>query len=87
MSVNDADKYPYISREIELVRDFAEKNRKIFGICLGAQIMAKAFGANVYPGPEKEIGWYDIELDYSGGIDRFMERLALEPETGEHFRK
>ena len=45
MSVNDADKYPYINREIELVRDFAKKNRKIFGICLGAQIMAKAFGA------------------------------------------
>jgi len=28
MSVNDAEKYPYISREIDLVRDFAKKNRK-----------------------------------------------------------
>jgi len=31
--------------------------------------MAKAFGAKVYPGPEKEIGWYDIEMDYRNGID------------------
>ena len=87
MSVNDADKYPYINREIELVRDFAKKNRKIFGICLGAQIMAKAFEAEVYPGPEKEIGWYDIEIDYRAGIDRFMEKLARHPQTGEHLKR
>jgi len=87
MSVKDAEKYPYISREIELVREFNQKNRKIFGICLGAQIMAKAFGAKVYPGPEKEIGWYDIEMDYRNGIDRFMGRLARHPETGEHFKR
>jgi len=87
MSVNDADKYPYISREIELVRDFAGKNRKIFGICLGAQIMAKAFGAKVYPGPQKEIGWYDIEMDHRAGIDSFMGRLARHPQTGEYFKR
>ncbi len=87
MSVNDVDKYPYISREIELVRDFTEKNRKVFGVCLGAQIMAKAFGAKVYPGAEKEIGWYDIEMDYHAGIDRFMGRLARHPQTGEHFKR
>lgn len=86
MSVNDADKYPYISGEIELVRDFAGNNRKILGICLGAQIMAKAFGARVYPGPAKEIGWYDIEMDYRAGIDRLMGRLARHPQTGEYFK-
>src|SRR5574340_717735 len=48
MSVNDEEEYPYISREIELVREFNQKNRKILGICLGAQIMARAFGARVY---------------------------------------
>ena len=83
MSVNDAGQYPYIKREIELVNDFAEKERKILGICLGAQIMAKAFGAKVYPGRKKEIGWYDIEIDESGGRDLLMGRLARHPETGE----
>jgi GMP synthase-like glutamine amidotransferase len=87
MSVNDADRYPYISREIELVKDFTGKKKKIFGICLGAQIMAKALGARVYPGSEKEIGWYDIEIDYRGGIDRLMGRLVRHPATGEYLKQ
>jgi GMP synthase-like glutamine amidotransferase len=87
MSANDADKIPYIKKEIELVRDFTGKTKKVLGICLGAQIMARAFGARVYPGPEKEIGWYDIEIDYSGGTDRLMGRLARHPETGEYLKK
>jgi GMP synthase-like glutamine amidotransferase len=87
MSVNEADIYPYISREIELVRAFTGEKKRVLGICLGAQIMAKAFGARVYPGPEKEIGWYDIEMDYSGGIDPLMAGLAHHPETGEYLQK
>ena len=86
MSANDADKIPYIKKEIELVRDFSGKGKKVLGICLGAQIMARAFGAKVYPGAEKEIGWYDIEIDSSGGIDRLMGRLAQQPETGEYLK-
>lgn len=84
MSANDADKIPYIKKEIELVRDFSGKRKKILGICLGAQIMARAFGAKVYPGPEKEIGWYDIEIDYRGGKDPLMERLVQHPQTKEY---
>jgi GMP synthase (glutamine-hydrolysing) len=84
MSVNDEDKIPYIKKEIELVRDLSGKRKKVLGICLGAQIMARAFGAKVYPGPEKEIGWYNIEIDYSSGMDRLMERLAQHPQTKEY---
>ena len=84
MSANDADKIPYIKKEIELVRDFSGKGKKVLGICLGAQIMARAFGARVYPGTGKEIGWYDIELDDRGGPDRLMGRLAQHPQTKEY---
>lgn len=87
MSANDTGHYPCIRREIELVHEFAEKGRNILGICLGAQIMAKAFGARVYPGPEKEIGWYDIEIDDSGGRDPLMARLARDAETGECMKR
>jgi len=86
MSANDADKIPYINKEIELVRAFSGKGKKVLGICLGAQIMARAYGARVYPGAEKEIGWYDIELDYSGGIDSLMGALAQDPETREYLK-
>ena len=77
MSVNEEDVYPYIIREMALVREFVAEGKKIFGICLGAQIMAKALGAKVYPGPEKEIGWYDIELTDGGTRDPLMKELAV----------
>jgi len=87
MSVNDADGYPYIRREIELVKDFALKKKKMLGICLGAQIMASAFGAEVYPGAEKEVGWSDLESDYQIGTDSLMDSLMKDTETGEYLQK
>lgn len=74
MSVND--EIPYIRREEELVREFLAKGKQVFGVCLGAQIMAKAFGAAVYVGPQKEIGWYDIELTGEGERDPLIRQLA-----------
>ena len=87
MSVNEADIYPYITKEEELVKDFIKKGKKILGICLGAQIMAKALGAKVYVGPEKEIGWYDIELQENGIRDPFITKLATHPRAGDFWRK
>jgi GMP synthase-like glutamine amidotransferase len=82
MSVNEDDIYPYIKKEEELVRDFALKNKNILGICLGAQIMAKALGSRVYKGEQREIGWYDIELTEDGIRDTLMRKLAVHPQAG-----
>jgi GMP synthase (glutamine-hydrolysing) len=79
MSVNEDDIYPYLREEEELVRDFIARGKKILGICLGAQVMAKALGARVYAGPQKEIGWYNIELTGEGSEDPFMKSLAFHP--------
>jgi len=87
MSVNETDTYPYISREIELVREFISKGRKVFGICLGAQIIAKALGSKIYAGTGKEIGWYDIELQENGYKDPLITKLATHPGTGDLRRK
>jgi GMP synthase (glutamine-hydrolysing) len=86
MSVNEEDDYPYITKEIELTRDLISGGKKVLGVCLGAQIMAKALGARVYRGPEKEIGWYDIELQEEGVRDPLMQKLAVHPQAGD-FRK
>ena len=48
--------------------------------------MAKALGARVYVGPEKEIGWYDIELTGEGLRDPLMKGLTLHPGGGD-FRR
>ena len=60
------DDLPYLKQELELIRKSVEKNIPVLGICLGSQLIAKAFGAKVYHGPRKEIGFYnDIEFDNS----------------------
>ena len=50
MSVNEEEIYPYLTKEMELAREFIHGGKRVFGICLGAQIMAKALGAKVYRG-------------------------------------
>jgi GMP synthase-like glutamine amidotransferase len=82
MSVNDTDQYPFVTKEIELVKEFINRGKKVLGVCLGAQIMATALGADVYPGPEKEIGWFDIEVEGNGTRDRLMTTLATDPADG-----
>ncbi len=58
--------YPFLNDEIGLVKARLKSERPILGICLGAQIMARALGAKVYPGPAKEIGWAPIILTEAG---------------------
>ena len=76
MSVNDEYEYPYLTLEMKLAEQFMRSGKKVLGVCLGAQLMAKALGARVYPGPEKEIGWFDIDLKDAGLRDSLMAHLA-----------
>lgn len=60
------DDLPYLKNELELIRKSVERNIPVLGICLGSQLIAKTFGARVFKGPKKEIGFYnDIEFDNS----------------------
>lgn len=86
MSVNESDIYPYITKEVDLAKEFIGKGKRVLGICLGAQIMAKALGSRVYAGPEKELGWYDIELKEEGIRDPVINRLALHPRAGDFWK-
>jgi GMP synthase-like glutamine amidotransferase len=60
MSVNDEDGYPWLSKEKEFIRNAIDSGIPVLGICLGAQLIASAMGANVYPILEKEIGWFPV---------------------------
>lgn len=66
VSVNDVDEYPFIQTELEMLTERLEADKPTLGICLGAQLIARALGATVYPGEHKEIGWSPIQLDGSG---------------------
>lgn len=58
MSANDEDRVPFLKKELPFIRQMLKLGKPVLGICLGAQLMAKSLGAQVYPGPYKEIGWY-----------------------------
>ncbi|MGB9456484.1 MAG: gamma-glutamyl-gamma-aminobutyrate hydrolase family protein [Bryobacteraceae bacterium] len=67
MSVNDG--LPYLEQEARWIAEAVEAGRPVLGVCLGAQLIAKALGARVYPNPVKEIGWFEIDLTAEGAAD------------------
>lgn len=87
MGVYEMDKYPHLMIGSRLIREAINRNIRILGICLGAQMIAYCLGANVYPGSEKEIGWYHIELTGDGLRDPYMRRLAIHPRAGDFWRR
>jgi GMP synthase (glutamine-hydrolysing) len=59
MSVSNEREYPFLKPEKELVRETILLGNTVLGICLGAQMIASAFGERVYRS-HAEHGWCDI---------------------------
>jgi len=72
MNVDDVQHYPYLAYEPEWIRQAVNLGIPLLGICLGAQLIAKAMGAKVYPNGVKEIGWYPLELTRAATEDRLF---------------
>jgi GMP synthase (glutamine-hydrolysing) len=66
IGVYEEDQYPFLREELIAITGRMEAGRPTLGVCLGAQLMAKARGAKVAPGPQKEIGWAQLTLTDSG---------------------
>jgi GMP synthase (glutamine-hydrolysing) len=58
--------YPFIEEEIEAVKQRIAAKKPVLGICFGAQILARALGAQVYKGPQFEFGWAPLTLTEAG---------------------
>lgn len=56
------DAYPYFPTLLELMQDFAERDKAVLGICLGCQLLARAFGGRNEIGTAPEFGWRDVKL-------------------------
>ncbi|MCI4625673.1 MAG: type 1 glutamine amidotransferase, partial [Candidatus Magnetoovum sp. WYHC-5] len=80
MSVNDTDKYQYLIEEERVVSEFIANNKKVLGICLGSQMIAKCLGQRVYVGKSPEIGWFELQATVAGLKDAVFSKLIV-PET------
>lgn len=71
MSVNDEKQYPWLVAEKQFIRQMIMTGKPVLGICLGAQLIACATGAKVYPNAVKEIGWFPVYGVSSGDTSIF----------------
>jgi len=78
MNVYEEDRYPFLREEDNFIKESIQRGKNVLGICLGAQLIAKALGAKVTKALVKEIGWFDISLTGEGLHDPLFSRL---PET------
>jgi GMP synthase (glutamine-hydrolysing) len=66
IGVYESDRYPFLDREVEWLTQRLAAGRPLLGICLGAQLIAKALGARVYASGSKELGWAAVDLSAAG---------------------
>jgi GMP synthase-like glutamine amidotransferase len=61
MGVYEEDQYAWMPAEKSFIKNAIESKKKVLGVCLGAQFIAEALGAKVFPHTQKEIGWLPVE--------------------------
>lgn len=66
LGANDEADYPFLASELRLLAKRMNENRPTLGICLGAQLMARALGVRVTTAARGEIGWLPLTLSEAG---------------------
>ena len=75
MNVDETAEYPNLATEVDLIREALERGRHVLGICLGAQLLAKALGGSVSANEDHEIGWHEVRTTAAGAADPVLSAL------------
>jgi GMP synthase (glutamine-hydrolysing) len=63
MNVDETDRFPGLATTRNWLAEAVRREMPVLGICLGAQLLARALGAAVVPGERKEIGFHEVTVD------------------------
>jgi len=74
-SATEDDTHPYLPALASLMAAYTKADKPVLGICLGSQILARAFGAENQLGTAPEFGWTDVALTEAGRADPVLSAL------------
>ena len=74
-ALDDAN-HPYLKHEAALARAFGDTGKAVLGICLGAQILARGYGAENILGRPLEFGWHEVRATEAGRADPVVSAIG-----------
>jgi GMP synthase (glutamine-hydrolysing) len=77
-AATDDQTHPYLPHLADLMAAYTQADKPVLGICLGSQILARAYRAENHLGTAPEFGWTDVTLTAEGRADPV---LSVLPET------
>lgn len=81
MGVHDSDQYPWITDEIEFIKNAIHSGKIVIGVCLGSQMIASALGARVYKNSEPEMGFWPINFSQEAQQDNVFRHFPANLEV------
>ena len=74
-AATDDHTHPYLPDLARLMADYTELDRPVLGICLGSQLLARAYGGDNHLGIAPEFGWVDVSLTEAGRADPVLSQV------------
>ena len=75
MHPDQDEHHPWLADEHRFLADALDRGTPLFGVCLGAQLLARAAGAAVRPAAASEVGWHPVELTEAAAEDHVFASL------------